>query len=621
MKEKRTKSFINCIIKPALLLCLLVLLGNKGVQAASIKMNMSSVTIKVNETVKLSVLKNGNKVNGVTWGSSNKAVATVSSAGKVTGKQKGSSVITATYDGTTVECVVSVVKKTKNESVRYNILLLDHSKSMKGSPLTEVKKAAKKFAKKVLEADGTNYVAVVSFSSNAKTECGFTKKYSTVSKAIDGIKSDDHTNMYAAFDEAMALMKSTPKGKNIIKNVVLCSDGLPKNGKKKSSGRYTSKDHKKYQYANAAYSIDKKLKNKSYFIYALGFFHNSKGNDLTFGKRLMKDLASPNKFYIIQKAKDVTHAFDDIAEQIISVTLSDTSITLKKGNTKKLTAYLNGKSTSATWKSKNDKIATVSSNGTVTAVGEGTSTVTATVNGKTVSCKVTVTIPVTIKLNCTKTVLQAGEKCVLKATVTGSNKNVVWSSQDPSIASVDKNGVVTGKKKGTTYICAKIGFKTIKCKVTVQKTSDALYAIYFKFPTTNFNSTGETINEEGVRIQTNNNGIIEKCAAYIYRSGNYWHVVEAFKPYKNTVTSAELYAYVAYNGKTVRDASSYSRLNHFSMKADSDGIWSLWGTYTSIYYNVTDKSGKIVSDLAAKKSSYNMKIFDNLNDMKAYLKK
>lgn len=51
--------------------------------------------------------------------------------------------------------------------------------------------------------------------------------------------------------------------------------------------------------------------------------------------------------------------------------------------------------------------------------------------------------------------------------VTGISKKVTWKSSNKKVASVSKKGKVTGKKKGTAVITAKVNKKTYKCKVTV----------------------------------------------------------------------------------------------------------------------------------------------------------
>lgn len=57
----------------------------------------------------------------------------------------------------------------------------------------------------------------------------------------------------------------------------------------------------------------------------------------------------------------------------------------------------------------------------------------------------------------------------LKTTVTGTNKAVSWSSSNSSVASVDKNGKVTAKTKGTATITAKVDGVSASCKVTVNE--------------------------------------------------------------------------------------------------------------------------------------------------------
>lgn len=306
---------------------LFVFLSTANVSASSgLTLSRTSATIEIGKTLQLTAYQNGKAVPGAVWGSSDPSVAAVSGSGQVTAAAKGSAVIKAVYNGAETECLVSVVKKTKSKTVRYNVLIIDRSGSMRGTPMARVKKAANRFAKTVLSADGTNYVAVVTLGSKAETSCKFTTSYKKVKKAINGMKAKGHTNMQAAFKKAFSLMKKAPAGKKVIKNVILCSDGLPEKGVKQTKGKYSKSDHKYYKYANAVYKVDKQMKNKGYFIYALGFFHNSSGKNLKFGKRLMKDLASKDKYHIIKKSEDVDDAFDDIAKKITSEDPGDSPV-------------------------------------------------------------------------------------------------------------------------------------------------------------------------------------------------------------------------------------------------------------------------------------------------------
>ncbi len=82
---------------------------------------------------------------------------------------------------------------------------------------------------------------------------------------------------------------------------------------------------------------------------------------------------------------------------------------------------------------------------------------------------VTTTVKPSVKLDRTNLTLTKGKTYTLKTTVTGTNKAVSWSSSNSSIASVDKNGKVTAKTKGTATITAKVDGASASCKVTVNE--------------------------------------------------------------------------------------------------------------------------------------------------------
>lgn len=77
-----------------------------------------------------------------------------------------------------------------------------------------------------------------------------------------------------------------------------------------------------------------------------------------------------------------------------TVKLNKTTVTAKTGTSVKLTATTNGKNKRITWKSSNSGIASVTSKGVVYANRVGTATITATANGVSARCKITVTTPV-----------------------------------------------------------------------------------------------------------------------------------------------------------------------------------------------------------------------------------
>lgn len=129
---------------------------------------------------------------------------------------------------------------------------------------------------------------------------------------------------------------------------------------------------------------------------------------------------------------------------------------------------------SVVWKSEDAKVVSVSSDGTVTAVGPGTAAVTATTNDGsfTSSCTVTVKSPAQhISLDKTSLKLLEGESGKLTATVyplNSTQKVLTWVSDAPEVASVDGEGNVTARKAGTATVTVKVAENvTAVCKVTV----------------------------------------------------------------------------------------------------------------------------------------------------------
>ncbi len=168
---------------------------------------------------------------------------------------------------------------------------------------------------------------------------------------------------------------------------------------------------------------------------------------------------------------------------VTGVSLNKSTLSLEAGENETLTATVNPSNAAnkdVTWKSSDDKVATVV-NGKVTAVKAGSATITVTTEdgSKTATCKVTVaaeaveTVAVTgVTLSPTTLSFVAGETVTLTATVNptnATNKDVTWKSDKTAVATVDANGKVTAKTAGTATITVTTadGAKTATCKVTV----------------------------------------------------------------------------------------------------------------------------------------------------------
>ncbi len=163
---------------------------------------------------------------------------------------------------------------------------------------------------------------------------------------------------------------------------------------------------------------------------------------------------------------------------VTGISLNTSSMTMKVGETKALSATVtpsNATDKTVTWKSSNTSVATVDSNGKVTAKSAGSATISATAGSFTANCSVTVVVPVvSVSLNKTELTLEKGKNATLTATINPSNatdKTVTWKSSNTAIATVDQNGKVTAAEVGSAVITVTTndGSKTATCSVTVKK--------------------------------------------------------------------------------------------------------------------------------------------------------
>lgn len=147
------------------------------------------------------------------------------------------------------------------------------------------------------------------------------------------------------------------------------------------------------------------------------------------------------------------------------ITLNRTSASLYRGQSLSLTAKVSS-GRKVSWKSRKSSVATVSASGKVTAKKHGTTQIRATVDGVTKECELTVKPPV-IQLNKTSASIKKGQKLTLKASVSSGNIPT-WKSSKSSVATVDQNGVVTAKNKGSCTISVSEDGTTEKCYIQVK---------------------------------------------------------------------------------------------------------------------------------------------------------
>lgn len=191
-------------------------------------------------------------------------------------------------------------------------------------------------------------------------------------------------------------------------------------------------------------------------------------------------------YYSDQTVADVTLTGKDlgVVSPLKSISFNGVAdeATINLGATETLTVVYNPEDTTddktVTWNSTNTDAVTVD-NGVVTAVGEGSSTVTATVGEKVATINYTVRIPLeSITINGDETLSKNEEKTLTvtyNPTNTTDNKTVDWESSNPEIVSIDSTGKITGKKGGTAKITATVGNvkaeKEVKVVVPIESVS------------------------------------------------------------------------------------------------------------------------------------------------------
>ena len=163
--------------------------------------------------------------------------------------------------------------------------------------------------------------------------------------------------------------------------------------------------------------------------------------------------------------------------------LNRTSMSMAKGATGTIVAtyktYADGVlessnvTSTATWSSGNTSVATVSG-GTVTGKGAGTATITATYNGKSATCTVTVVGTPTLSLGWTSVSLEKGSVRTNAAIYNPNNgtastnvtSSATWTTSNAGVATVG-GGTITAQGKGTCTITATYNGVSASCTVNV----------------------------------------------------------------------------------------------------------------------------------------------------------
>lgn len=180
----------------------------------------------------------------------------------------------------------------------------------------------------------------------------------------------------------------------------------------------------------------------------------------------IKTSASPNANFMFDFKTVGDVYLDDFTLYEItgatSLTLDKTSLDLLPADTVTLAATTTPPGVTVAWSSSDDTVAAVDANGKVTAVGDGTATITATCGTVTATCTVTVRDPgeaTAITLDKTELLLIKGASQKLMAIsqpAASRYDSLTWKSSDETVVTVAADGTVTASatKSGTAAVTA-----------------------------------------------------------------------------------------------------------------------------------------------------------------------
>jgi uncharacterized protein YjdB len=446
-----------------------VTVQTQTIAVTGVSLNRTTATVTVNGVESLTgTLTPSNASNkGVTWSSNDVSVATVDGNGRVAGVAAGTATVTVTSDdgGFTASCIVTVQEPTvavtgvslgKAATTVYagEVEDLTYTVSPDNATNTNVVWSSSNTSVATVDgngrvtgvAAGTTIVTVTS-SDDGRFYANCVVTVSTQTVAVTGVALDRSTvTVYTGDTETLICTVSPDNAAN--KKVVWSSSAM------------------------SVAPVDNK----------------GRVTGVAAGTATVTVTSEDGEF---TASCTVTVQAPEVA--VTGIALSRTTATVYTGEAVELShtvAPANASNTKVVWSSADVSIATVDGNGRVTGVAAGTTVITVTSSGDGqfyANCAVTVQDPAVavtgVSLSKTATTVYADEFEDLTHTVTpadATNKNVVWSSANTSVATVDGNGRVTGVAVGTTVITVTSsdnGRFYANCVVTVKNPTVAVTGI------------------------------------------------------------------------------------------------------------------------------------------------
>ena len=406
--------------------------ANGKTDTCVVKVLKNSISLNM-DTMQLGTKGNGSAIKltptivgtgkSVKWTTSDKTVATVS-GGRVTGKNTGTAIITATANGVSATCEVTVIKDSLSISEEKVLLYTGETKQIRSN--------ATRKEVVVWESSNDNVVTVDEKGKLTAVGEGTATIRISLSNAAAGTVSRDTTDTceVTVKDSRMEIYNEevSLKTKGTDKT---CTLSYQVTGRRNTIRWTTS---------------------------------NSKVVSVSGGKLTAKSVGTATVTATANGVSDTVEVTVSAYEPTITLSQKEYTLYTKKGNTVTLRATIDGPVKKAVWESSRPEVATVV-NGKVTAVGEGETIITATANDVVAECRITVKESKVI-LETENITMDKGATAQLAADVVGYSQSLSYASTNTKVVTV-RNGVLTAKNYGEADIKVTANGVTSLCHVKV----------------------------------------------------------------------------------------------------------------------------------------------------------
>ena len=498
-----------------------VIIVNSSVSAVSLDKEALALYVGENSTLKATITPENASNPNVRWSSTNTSVATVSDEGVVTAVKAGEAVICATTEdgGKHANCSVKVYnrvesvsldKKVEKLAVNETLQLIaavspDNVKSDKVTWTSSNTAYAKVDANGLVTALSKGTVKITATSEEDKTKsatceievvvpvASVTLNKQELSLNVGGsekltatLKPSNVTNPdveWSSSDASVAtveggLVKAVASGTAVI--TVTTSDGALSASCKVTVSQPTT-----------GITLSKTSLNlrpgRSETLTATVLPENSTDNIVWTTSNDEVAIVVDGKVTAVNSGEAIITATSGsksatckvtVEVPVESVSLAKEEVTVNVGDTYTFSANIlpsNATNKNVTWTSSNSEVVSINAEGIAKGMKSGSATITVTTEdgAKTATCKVTVSIPVVgVVMGRNTLTLPVGESEALTVQIVPSdatNQDVIWNSENETVATVSSTGVVTARAEGKAKITATSvdGGKKDACIVTV----------------------------------------------------------------------------------------------------------------------------------------------------------